>query len=218
MRPKGKLFALVVLFAAVGLLTATGAFTTVEADRTADGNVAGDSSALLALEQGHIDFEQFRGLLAEAIQAPTAFNIQNWRIVRVRDAAMRQQIREDMRQRDEELAAERRRLQQEQREAAEQRRLQGEQARYTAAIADTVEGHWRRPAGTAEGLEAVIRVSFSSAGDVRRIQVVDSSGNSSFDRSVERAVRAASPVPFPEEAALQERMQTITFRFAPDRS
>jgi hypothetical protein len=50
MRPKGKLFALVVLFAAVGLLTATGAFTTVEADRTADVNVSGDSSALLALE------------------------------------------------------------------------------------------------------------------------------------------------------------------------
>jgi hypothetical protein len=50
MRPKGKLFALVVLFAAVGLLTATGAFTTVEADRTADVNVAGDSSALLQIE------------------------------------------------------------------------------------------------------------------------------------------------------------------------
>jgi hypothetical protein len=50
MRPKGKLFALVVLFAAVGLLTATGAFTTVEADRTADVTVAGDSAALLQLE------------------------------------------------------------------------------------------------------------------------------------------------------------------------
>ena len=50
MRPKGKLFALVVMFAAVGLLTATGAFTTVEAERTATVDVAGDSSALLALQ------------------------------------------------------------------------------------------------------------------------------------------------------------------------
>jgi hypothetical protein len=50
MRPKGKLFALVVLFAAVGLLTATGAFTTVEADREADVTAEGDANALLAME------------------------------------------------------------------------------------------------------------------------------------------------------------------------
>jgi hypothetical protein len=56
MRPKGKLFALVVLFAAVGLLTATGAFTTVEAERTADVNVSGDASALLQLEPGNTTF------------------------------------------------------------------------------------------------------------------------------------------------------------------
>jgi hypothetical protein len=49
MRPKGKLLALLVMFAAVGLITATGAFTTVEAERTADVNVQGDGSALLAL-------------------------------------------------------------------------------------------------------------------------------------------------------------------------
>ena len=51
MRPKGKLFALVIMFAAVGLLTATGAFTTVEADRTATVNVTGDASALLAIQE-----------------------------------------------------------------------------------------------------------------------------------------------------------------------
>ena len=49
MRPKGKLFALLAVFAAIGLVTASGAFTTVQADRTATVNVAGDSSALLAL-------------------------------------------------------------------------------------------------------------------------------------------------------------------------
>jgi hypothetical protein len=52
MRPKGKLLALVVMFAAVGLITATGAFTTVEAERTATVDVAGDSNALLELEEG----------------------------------------------------------------------------------------------------------------------------------------------------------------------
>jgi hypothetical protein len=50
MRSKGKLLALVAIFAAVALITGTGAFSTVEAERTADVNVAGDSSALLQLE------------------------------------------------------------------------------------------------------------------------------------------------------------------------
>ncbi|MFA1610208.1 hypothetical protein [Halobellus rubicundus] len=47
--PKGKLLALVTIVAALGVVTATGAFTTVSAERTAQVSVAGDSSALLAL-------------------------------------------------------------------------------------------------------------------------------------------------------------------------
>jgi hypothetical protein len=50
MRRKGKLFGLLAVFAAIGLVTASGAFTTVSAERTASVNVAGDESALLALE------------------------------------------------------------------------------------------------------------------------------------------------------------------------
>ncbi|MBK1727306.1 energy transducer TonB, partial [Halorhodospira neutriphila] len=102
--------------------------------------------------------------------------------------------------------------------AAEQRRLRRLQGRYTAQIARAVEGHWRRPSGTPDGLEAVVRVSFSAAGAVRRVEILSGSGHPGFDHSVERAVRRASPVPFPEEPALRQRMQTITFRFAPDRS
>lgn len=49
-RPRGKLFALIAVFAALGVVTASGAFTTVSAERTASVTVAGDSSALLALQ------------------------------------------------------------------------------------------------------------------------------------------------------------------------
>lgn len=48
--PSGKLLGLVALFAAIGIITATGAFTTVAAERTAQIDVAGDASGLLALE------------------------------------------------------------------------------------------------------------------------------------------------------------------------
>ncbi|MCG5534169.1 TonB family protein, partial [Halorhodospira sp. 9621] len=137
---------------------------------------------------------------------------------RLREEIRQRMAEEREAQRQQELEAERQRQEAARQEAEEQRRLQGQQQRYTAAIAEAVERNWRRPTGTPEGLEAVIRVSFSRSGDVRRVEVVSGSGDSGFDRSVERAVQAASPVPFPDEAALQERMQTITFRFAPDRS
>ena len=58
-KPKGKLFALLAVFAAIGIVTATGAFTSVTAQRTAAISTAGDSSALLGLEEqgdtGYID-------------------------------------------------------------------------------------------------------------------------------------------------------------------
>jgi hypothetical protein len=53
---KGKLFALLAVFAAIGVVTATGAFTTVSAERTAQVNVAGDASALLALSPTDSEF------------------------------------------------------------------------------------------------------------------------------------------------------------------
>jgi nitroreductase len=41
-----------------------------------------------------ISEQQVRDLLEKAIQSPTAFNIQNWRIVNFKDPALRQKIRE----------------------------------------------------------------------------------------------------------------------------
>jgi hypothetical protein len=52
MRSTGKLLSLIAVFVAFGLVTTTGAFTTVEAQRTATVDVAGDSGALLGLENG----------------------------------------------------------------------------------------------------------------------------------------------------------------------
>ena len=41
-----------------------------------------------------ISEQQVTDLLEKAIQSPTAFNIQNWRIVNIKDPALRQKIRE----------------------------------------------------------------------------------------------------------------------------
>jgi colicin import membrane protein len=53
-------------------------------------------------------------------------------------------------------------------------------------------------------------------GDVMHVEVVKSSGDASFDRSVETAVQKAVPLPLPADPALFEKFREITFVFDPD--
>jgi colicin import membrane protein len=48
------------------------------------------------------------------------------------------------------------------------------------------------------------------------VEVTKSSGDASFDRSVETAVQKAVPLPLPADPALFERFREITFVFDPD--
>lgn len=105
--------------------------------------------------------------------------------------------------------------------AAEQQRLQAEDSRqrqrwiteYTALIAQKVERNWLRPSGTPHGLTCKVLVHQLPTGDVVSVQVVRSSGNSVFDRSVENAVRKASPLPPPPDQSVFDR--EIEFKFEP---
>jgi colicin import membrane protein len=105
--------------------------------------------------------------------------------------------------------------------AAEQQRLQAEQSRqrqlwvaeYKDLIAQKVERNWLRPAGTARGLTCRVLVHQLPTGDVVSVEVVRSSGNGVFDRSVENAVRKASPLPPPPDKSVFDR--EIVFNFEP---
>ena len=100
--------------------------------------------------------------------------------------------------------------------AAEQaERDQGVVAKYTAYIQDHIQKNWLRPAGSPEGLSCTVQVSLIPGGDVARVQIVRSSGDALFDRSVENAVFKASPMPLPKDTALFKYFRELRLIFSP---
>ena len=116
--------------------------------------------------------------------------------------------REEERARRELMAREQRRLEQE-RKAILAKALE----EYIGAIQSSVTRNWRRPTGVPRGLKCTVSVVQAKNGKVLRVEIAQSSGNVAFDRSVEQAVRAASPLPLPRQRAVFER--EILFLFNP---
>ena len=118
---------------------------------------------------------------------------------------------EERARREAEEQARREAEEQAQREAEEQARREAEalaqrqaEARgtYDAAIRQKINRAWSRPPGIPEGLSAVVAVRLGPGGTVLSAEVVESSGNAAFDRSAERAVLRADPLPMPDEPSL----------------
>ena len=86
---------------------------------------------------------------------------------------------------------------------------------YVAQIQDKVQRQWLRPQGASKGLSCKVRVRQIPGGEVVEVRVVQSSGNTAFDQSVERAVLKASPLPRPRDASLFA--QEIEFSFEPEK-
>jgi len=99
------------------------------------------------------------------------------------------------------------------REAA---RVQGVVAEYIGYIQERIERSWLRPPGSAVGLSCVVQVSLIPGGEVARVQIVRSSGDPVFDRSVETAVYKASPLPLPPDAALFKNFRDLRLIFKPN--
>ena len=130
--------------------------------------------------------------------------------------------------------AERKRKQEEaRRKAAEQElnaRLAAEQARMAAQrqsamqrmineygqyIKEKVQRSWIRPPGSGSELSCTVEVRLIPSGEVIDAQIVRSSGNPAFDRSVESAVFKASPLPVPPDSEVMEQFRSLRFEFKP---
>jgi len=96
-----------------------------------------------------------------------------------------------------------------------QRQAQSELNKYQPLIRQRVEGFWIRPPGAKTGLKAILRVRLTRGGEVLTVRVVRSSGNAIFDRSVENAVKKATPLPLPDNPELAEFFSVIDFEFDP---
>lgn len=143
------------------------------------------------------------------------------------EAEAKRQAEEAARQAAEE--AERRRKAEEQRLAREQAEREAslreelareqaarEERQAVAALASVlnqhIRRHWDRPPDLqSAGLTCQLRITVLPDGTVTSAQVVDSSGHASFDRSAERAVTRASPLPPPPDGYRHYRTFLLNF-------
>ena len=73
---------------------------------------------------------------------------------------------------------------------------------YLQAIQSSVIRNWRRPSRVPPGLKSIVWIKQARTGQVLRVTITEGSGNTAFDRSVEQAILAASPLPLPRNPKL----------------
>jgi len=93
-------------------------------------------------------------------------------------------------------------------------RDQGIINQYVGIIGDKVRRNWIQPPNS-QGLSCVLRVQLMPGGDVANVQVVQSSGNAAFDRSMETAVYRAAPLPLPPDPKIANQFRDFQIRFPP---
>ena len=131
-------------------------------------------------------------------------------VERRKEEIRRQKLTEQSLQ--EQLAAEEKARQQ----TAHTARTASEVDKYRSLIRQRVSHSWNRPVGVAKGLKCVVSVRLAPGGEVLSANVVRSSGNTTFDRSVENAVYKAAPLPLPEDPTLFNNFREIEFLFNPE--
>jgi len=89
-------------------------------------------------------------------------------------------------------------------------------AEYIGYIQERIQRSWLRPPGSPAGLSCVVQVGLIPGGEVARVQIVRSSGDPVFDRSVESAVYKASPLPLPPDSALFKHFRDLRLIFKPN--
>lgn len=101
-----------------------------------------------------------------------------------------------------------------QRLAQQNKQRQSTIDRYRSMIEAAVRKHWQIPPGARAGMGCVLRVRLLPSGEVIRVEIVQSSGNTIFDKSVELAIRQASPLPVPKvETGLFDVFRDLRFPF-----
>ena len=134
--------------------------------------------------------------------------------------AEEKRIAEEKRKAEEKAEFERALLEEERREeeakkqAARAARLQTQLQQYIIQIGQKVENNWLRPVTTTAGQSCEIIVTQTMSGDVIDVRLQACTSDNAFQRSVERAVRKASPLPLPPDPELFDR--EIHFKFKPD--
>ena len=151
-----------------------------------------------------------------------------------RVAADERRLAEQRKQEQERRLAERKRKEEEKRQriedalhdelAAEEQAIAAARAaaeddaeisRYVVAIRNRVRQSFTILPGL-DGLTCTLRIMLIPGGEVSQVEVMQSSGNATFDRQAENAVRKAAPLPVPANPRLFQQLRSISFVFDPE--
>jgi colicin import membrane protein len=91
--------------------------------------------------------------------------------------------------------------------------LKSLRAQYVKLIEQKVARNWLRPTATTADMSCEVAVTQTSLGDVISVKLKNCSENKIFQRSIEHAVRKASPLPSPPDPEVFDR--EINFMFRP---
>lgn len=88
---------------------------------------------------------------------------------------------------------------------------------YQLGIYQLVVANWSRPPSARNGMQALLMVELVPTGEVVAVTIVESSGNSAFDRSAEAAVRKSRSFEVPTQADVFERyFRRFSLLFRPE--
>ena len=107
-------------------------------------------------------------------------------------------------------------VEQQRRDSEREKSANAALAKFSVLIKQKVERNWLRPQTARQGMFCVVLVRLNAKGDVLLARVVESSGDTAYDRSVEAAVYKASPLPLPQDVTLFDYFREIKFIFKPE--
>ncbi len=120
-------------------------------------------------------------------------------------------LQEAKKRMDEELANETKALAAQQSQA-----VLSEVQKYTGLIQAQVSNNWVQPTNFESGSSCVVVVKLIPTGEVIDVTVKQCKGGALFQRSVESAVRKASPFPVSKDAEVFAKLRDIEFNFKPE--
>lgn len=122
----------------------------------------------------------------------------------------KQRIAEMQQQMEAELARQEAELKLQAKRVAQQKEVD----RYRALIKQSISNKWRVPLSAKKGQECILKLRLIPSGEVISVEIVKSSGDTVYDRSVEAAVIKASPLPLPPaESGLFNEFREINIPF-----
>lgn len=86
------------------------------------------------------------------------------------------------------------------------------EAAYIFKIKQSVTRHWVQPITAEEGLDCAVKVTQTTGGEVTRVEFGSCNGDATVRRSIDAAVRKASPLPRPRDPSVFDRQITIYFK------